>query len=366
MTKKARKIATYCMIGTLAFMGRAATAEAAGEPVAGISVLVNEVMIKSEIKRSEILEYLKPKSEYSNLAIAKVSNYVNIRSKASESSKILGKLYNNSAATILEEQNDWVKVKSGKVTGYIKSDYLVTGSEVDKIAEKAGTKIAEVTTTTLNVRNKADIDSSIITMVPIGEELKVLAEQEDWIKISVDNNSGFVSSDYVDIKTEFKQAVSIEEEQERQRQENQNSQGSDSATMRQSSDGASSQSSGKSSSLRQNVVDYALRFQGNPYVWGGTSLTNGADCSGFTQSVFRHFGIGIPRTSRSQAGSGKRVSVSEVRPGDLIFYTKNGRINHVALYIGNGKVIGASSSKEGIRIKNMYYRTPYKAVSYFG
>ncbi|HCM12812.1 MAG TPA: hydrolase Nlp/P60, partial [Lachnospiraceae bacterium] len=123
-------------------------------------------------------------------------------------------------------------------------------------------------------------------------------------------------------------------------------------------------SSGQSSSLRSNIVSYALRFEGNPYVWGGTSLTGGTDCSGFTQSVYEQFGIYIPRDSRSQAGSGRQVSLSSMKPGDLIFYSRNGRINHVVLYIGNGKVIGASSRREGITIKNYNYRTPVKVVSY--
>jgi cell wall-associated NlpC family hydrolase len=120
----------------------------------------------------------------------------------------------------------------------------------------------------------------------------------------------------------------------------------------------------KKESIRDNIVEYALQFEGNPYVWGGTSLTRGADCSGFTQSVFRDNGISIPRTSRIQATGGKRVSIDNIEPGDLIFYEKRGTINHVALYIGNGKVISASSPSTGIVIKNYDYRQPYKAVSY--
>ncbi len=119
-----------------------------------------------------------------------------------------------------------------------------------------------------------------------------------------------------------------------------------------------------SSSIRNEIVEYALEFEGNPYVWGGTSLTNGADCSGFAQSVFRDKGISIPRTSRAQAAGGKKVSLDNIKPGDLIFYRKNGTINHVALYIGDDKVISASSSSTGIRVSDYNYRQPYKAVSY--
>ncbi len=118
------------------------------------------------------------------------------------------------------------------------------------------------------------------------------------------------------------------------------------------------------SSKRLKLVKYALKFKGNPYIWGGTSLTKGADCSGFTQSVFRDNDIRIPRTSREQAKSGKKISIKNIKHGDLIFYDRNGTINHVGIYIGNGKIISASSPKTGIRITNYKYRKPYKAVRY--
>ena len=106
------------------------------------------------------------------------------------------------------------------------------------------------------------------------------------------------------------------------------------------------------------------KFLGNPYVYGGTSLTNGADCSGFTMRIFEHFGVSIGRTSRDQASNGKQISLSEIQPGDLLFYASGKTINHVALYIGDGKIIHASTSKTGIIISNAYYRTPAKAVTF--
>ncbi|BCN28920.1 C40 family peptidase [Anaeromicropila herbilytica] len=122
----------------------------------------------------------------------------------------------------------------------------------------------------------------------------------------------------------------------------------------------------KKTELRKKIVRYALQFRGNPYVWGGTSLTRGADCSGFTQSVFRDNGIRIQRTSRTQATGGKVISESKLRPGDLIFYARSGRINHVGIYIGKGKVISASSARTGIRVTYYKYRKPVKMVSYVG
>ena len=354
MTRKIRKIATYCMIGSLAFLGGTKPAAAlaytsAMQPVAGITVLLNDISINPEITNTEINNILDPIKEYHGLAIANVANYVNIRSEANTDSKVLGKLYKNGAATILETQGEWLKIKSGNVTGYIMSDYLFTGSEAYDLAEDVKTRLATVKANILNVRAKANTNSSVVTQVPKGDYLEVLEEDNDWIKISVGNKSGYVYANYVDIKTDFINAISIEEEQARIKLEKEIQE---------------EQKNNSVSYLRQKIVNYALRFKGNPYVWGGTSLTRGADCSGFTQSVLKNFGIYIPRTSRQQAREGQRVSMDKIQPGDLIFYRKNGVVNHVVMYIGNGKVIGAASRREGINIKNYNYRKPYKAVRY--
>ena len=109
------------------------------------------------------------------------------------------------------------------------------------------------------------------------------------------------------------------------------------------------------------IASYALKFVGNPYVYGGTSLTGGTDCSGFTMSVFKKFGISLPRTSREQSRVGKKISHSDAEAGDLIFYSSGGRVNHVALCIGGGRVVHASNPRTGITTSNMYYRTPYCA-----
>lgn len=337
MTRIVRKIATYCMVGSLLIMGGTKTAYASGEPIAGITVVLENISIES-------VNILNPIIEYRDLAIANVANYVNIRSEANTNSKVVGKLYHNGAATILETEGEWINVKSGNVTGYIKSDYLLTGNKVYEIAEEVKAELATVKVNALNVRAKADISSSVVTMLPKGDILEIIEEDSEWTKVSLGDKMGYVSTAYVDIKTDFKEAISIQEEEKRKE--------------------LAKKQSSSTSSIRQSIVNYALRFRGNPYVWGGTSLTRGADCSGFTQSVLKNFGISIPRTSRSQANGGKRVSMDKIHPGDLIFYRKNGRVNHVAMYIGNGKVVGAASRREGINIKDYNYRTPYKAVSY--
>lgn len=363
--KKLHKVMTYCMIGTLALASRNAITQAAELPIAGMDIVLNDFYENNNDADNEITQYLA--SIYTGISFANVNNYVNIRSEADEESKILGKLYQNSAATVLGEENGWYKVKSGKVTGYIKSDYLIIGEKAEKLSKELGTKIATVNASALKLRQDTDTNSKILTLLPSGEKMKVLKELDGWVKVTADENvTGFVASDYVELKTEFKVAISIEEEKAKIAAEKSAKKTSSSSSSSRKTISSLSTSSNNSSSgsLRSKIVNYALRFEGNPYVWGGTSLTNGADCSGFTQSVLEDFGIYIPRTSRAQASSGRRVSLDDIRKGDLVFYTKNGRINHVALYIGNGQVISAKSRSQGIQINNLYYRTPYKAVTY--
>lgn len=391
---KIHKLASYLLIGTLVFTGREVIAFATvdtvtgsdiistEEPIAGINLALEELYQTSDNAEQEITQYLEKNcsTEFDNIGFAQVTDYVNIRSKASENGEILGKLYNDSAATILSTKDGWHQIKSGSVKGYIKAEFLVTGEDAEKIAKSVGSRIATVTTTTLKVREKASLDSEVLMLVPEGEELKVVKEQENWEKISLgDNKIGYVSDEYVTIQTVYEEAVSIEEEQERLEEEaaaneEETTSSSSNSSSTNSSNGSKTESNNtvsndtsndsNSSDLGRKIASYALQFKGNPYVWGGTSLTNGADCSGFTQSVFAHFGISIPRTSRTQATGGARVSLDNLKAGDLLFYTNGGTINHVALYIGNGQVIGASSPATGIRISRYNYRQPYKAVRY--
>lgn len=397
MRKNFKRIVTYSLIGTIYFSGQSLAVRAAELPVAGIDIVLND-FYQTSSDNGDITNLLESeKSEYEDLAISKVDNYVNIRKKPTKKSKVLGKLYSDSAATIVDKKGDWYKVKSGSVNGYINGKYLITGDKVEKAAEKVGDRIATVTTTTLKVREKAGMDAPVLTLIPIEEELEVLKEVDGWVKVSLDSDvKGYVSSDYVTLRTEYKEAESIAEEKARLKEEEKRRQEKEAERLREmeasvsthNSNTASSNSSGTSRKLnkqtykapsstststsngsgtsasRQAIVNYALRFVGNPYVWGGTSLTSGTDCSGFTQSVLRNFGISIPRVSGAQANGGRTVSLSSVQPGDLIFYTSGGSVNHVAMYIGNGQVVHASSPRTGIKISNYTYRQPYKAVSY--
>lgn len=362
---KINKLTTFLIVGALAFIGKAAVVQASETPVAGIAVVLDEFYNNAdatdEVAVNNLLEEIKIQN---SLAFADVSNYVNIRDKASEEGEIVGKLYDNAVATILDKEDGWYKIKSGSVTGYIKGEFLVTGEKAVSIAKEVGNRIAVVNTTTLKVRKEASTDSIVLTLIAIGDDLKVTKELDGWVEVQLEENSfGYVSMDYVILQTSYEEAVSIEEEQQRLAEEEANLQSQNASNVT-SGNSASSGSYNISGSTGNSISDYAIQFIGNPYVWGGTSLTNGADCSGFTQSVLRHFGISIPRTSRSQATGGTRVSLENIRPGDLLFYAQGGTINHVAIYIGNGKIVAASTPATGIRISNYNYRTPVKAVRY--
>lgn len=284
------------------------------------------------------------KEQYENIGIANVEKYLNIRNKPNEKAEIVGKLPKNGGCYIYSiDKNGWAKIKSGKVTGYVLSSYLVMGEEVPALAKKVGSKIATVNYTTVRVREEKSTEATTLTLVPNGEELDVLDDSDsEWVYIMLDNDKGYVSKEYVDIKFQLSKAVPFEDD-----------------------DAVSASGSGSStSSVRKRMIAYAKQFLGNQYVWGGTSLTNGTDCSGFTMRVYQKFGYSISRTSRSQASKGKTIKVSAVKPGDLVFYAKSGRINHVAIYIGNGQIIHASNPVSGIKISNLYYKTPYKAVRF--
>lgn len=329
----------------------------------------------------------------SNLVIADVTNYVNVRSLPNEEGEILGKLYDDSVGRKIGEENGWYLIESGRVTGYVKSDYVLTGEAAEIRAYEVGTRLAEVTTTTLKVRKEPSTESAVLGLIPIEDILNVLAEEEGWVKVDFEDGSGYVSADYVRVYTENVEAESREEEAARLKKEEEERKkaeeaakkalaaqqaankpvsgkpgttGGGSNTSSKPSNNAGSGSSGSkpgttvsgnegsnsTSNLGQEIANYALKFLGNPYVYGGTSLTNGADCSGFVQSVYKHFGISLPRTSGEQGKAGRLVDgVVNAKPGDLVWYS-----GHIGIYIGNEQVVHASNPKNGIIISNVYYR----------
>lgn len=394
------------------------------KPIAGITQKIDEyydVVPEDQVGEAEaVLETISSKenpkekmtevvSPYANLGISVANDYVNIRTEPNTESEIVGKLYRGCATDILETEGEWVKIHSGKVDGYIKAEYLAIGEEAESLIEEFATKYATVNTETLFVREGQGTDTKIINMVPLGESYYIIKEYEEWAEIMIDDvETGFVSKELINIDVKFDYAISIEEEQaklaaeeaakqaeierlealareqeaeraeaaarkaEAQRQAEAAQKAANSNTTNTTNTSNTSNTpkepaketqkpSSSGSGSGQQIADYGVKFVGNPYVYGGESLTNGADCSGFVRAIYSHFGKSIRRTSGEQSQSaGYVVDISERQPGDLIFYrNSSGNVNHVAIYIGNDRIVHASNQRDGIKISNYKYRTPY-------
>lgn len=274
---------------------------------------------------------------YTNLGMSVISSgNLNIRQEASTDSEVIGILTNHNACELLEDAGEWYKVTSGKVTGYVSKQYLVTGDEAESIAEQEIKTVATVNTETLNVRAEKSTEAAVLSQVGNSEAFTVNSVADGWVEISVDDSVGYISQDYVTLAQALPTAKTIEQVKY--------------------GDGVSD--------VRASVVSYALQFVGNRYVWGGTSLEKGIDCSGFTMRILGKYGISLPHSSKAQPSYGKKISASEAKPGDLFFYGSGRSISHVAIYIGNGQIVHASNKRDGIKVSNAYYRNPICVARY--
>ena len=274
---------------------------------------------------------------FDNLAVANIEEgNLNIRAGAGVDYKVVGKMTAHNACDVLEADGDWSHIISGDVDGWVMTEYLIFGEEAETIAMGEVMTVAEVNTTTLRLRSEANTESSTITLLGDGEDLLVTEVLGDWVEVEVDGEPGYVAAEFVDITKKLPMAKTIEE----------------------------IRYGGSISSVRVDLVNNALQYVGNRYVWGGTSLTNGVDCSGFTMKIYEQYNIYLPHHSGSQPAYGTKIDASEAQPGDLFFYADGGRISHVAIYIGNGQIVHASSPTQGIIISNAYYKTPVCVVSY--
>lgn len=275
---------------------------------------------------------------YTNIGIAEVeSGNLNVRAEASTSGKLVGKMPKGSACEVLEEYPEigWAHIKSGEVDGYVSTEFLLMGPNAKLRANELVRTVVVVETDNLRVRDEASTYGAVYTQVPEGEELDYVSTLDGWYEVDIDGDNLYVSADYSHVEERLDTAITMTELLYGQ----------------------------GVSDIRVDLVEYAKQFVGNPYVWGGTSLTRGADCSGFVMSVYKNFGITLSHSSRAQANEGTRISYSDIQPGDLVFYANSsGTINHVAIYIGGGRVISASNPKSGIRINKYNYRTPVRYV----
>ncbi|MBQ9886505.1 MAG: C40 family peptidase [Lachnospiraceae bacterium] len=297
---------------------------------------------------------------YNNPGIATVKNYLNVRDKADVSGKIIGKMVGKSVCEIIDGKDGWYHIKSGRVEGYVSAEYIATGDDAKKLAVDAAKARVIVKTDVLNVREEPNTECNVVERVGNDEKYSVLENNGEWIKISLDGTDGYVSSEFVDVKYAFLEAVEFTPEVPKAEETKPAEANGSGANKTPAPAPAPAQSS-----VRSQIVNYAVQFLGNPYVWGGTSLTNGCDCSGFTMQIYKKFGVRLSHSSRAQANEGRAIDGSQLRPGDLIFYGA-GTINHVAMYIGNGQIIHASDETTGIIISRYNNRTPVKCVNVLG
>lgn len=316
---------------------------------------VTEEDVKLLIEQLDVATKLVPKDSvitgYVNLGVSNAHEYLNIRKGPSTDDKIIGKMPGYCACEILEEVDGWYKIKSGSVEGYVYAPLMVTGYDANVLAMENMEEKLYVTTDRLNVRDEPNTQCKVNTLVSNGELLEILEdEQNGWYKININGLIGYVSADYVEKRNILPTAVEVKEVV---------------VTAPAAPDVTTADPAQLSDAVSQTAVDlinYAMKFLGNPYRAGGNSLTTGTDCSGFVKLIFAEFGYNLPRSSGDYINVGTKVPLNKIKPGDLILYKYGSSIGHVAIYIGNGQIIHASTPSTGIVIGNAYFTTPYCAV----
>lgn len=299
--------------------------------------------------------------EWQDSVVANIEGSLRVRAEAGTDAEIVGKLYPYAVATIVERGDAWTKIESGSVSGYVANEFLLFGDDAGAYITENYKYCATVEVPALNVRQDASTESACIGSVTGGQELDILGETDEWVQIQYSEDTvGYVAKEFVNVGWNYPTAMTLEEEQEMI----QAALAKQAAAQATRSTGSSSEiatlppvnTSAEGLALGQQIAGYACQFVGNPYVYGGSSLTNGTDCSGFTMAVYAQFGYSLSHSSGVQMGQGTPVSLDAVQPGDIICYS-----GHVGLYIGGGQIVHASTESTGIIISNMYYTTPIGA-----
>ena len=278
-------------------------------------------------------------NHYTNMFIAsKVNTYLNVRNQPTTDGTIIGKLTKYSGGELIEDLgNGWWHISSGGIDGYIWSENCVTGDEAKEVALEHCMQMVEVTTDKLNVRSGPGLEYDVWTTLNANEKQVVEERDGDWLKIAFNSTYGYINAEYV--KTGFYLVEAIPWS-----------------------------SISDCSPTRQQILLFGEQYLGTPYVYGGTSLTDGIDCSSFVQQCYASAGFSLPRTSREQATRGTEISLDQAKPGDLLFYADaTGTIDHVVMYLGDGKILHAALSLGQVTISKYNYSTePVRVVNIIG
>ena len=329
----------------------------------------------TEYESSELTDVEEDSSEIEecvNFAIADVTDYVNVRQEPNTDSAILGKIYDGAVAQIMttvgEGDEMWFQIISGNVEGYIKAEFFIHGEDAMAVMDQYVSKYIVVNADRLNVREGQTTDSRRIGYLNVSEELKLIEDCGEWLHVQyTDEIKGYVAAQYVTIHEEYIYAKTAEDENAEKsfvKELKERAGISEEVVKEQTTISVKPPSTTYSTSveLRKAIVDYAMQFLGNRYVHGGQSLKSGTDCSGFTMYVLKEFGYSISRTPQGQyTGAGRKISYSEIQPGDIICYSSIGgrSCTHVAFYIGDGKILHAANSKDGVKISSATYDDIY-------
>ena len=299
-----------------------------------------------------------PVMDFTGKAIVTASGSVNIRQSGDVNAAKVGTIDAGGLVNVVEKGDTWSHVTSGNVDGYIRNDLLAFDGDATSYASANLSKVAVVNTAALKLRSEASTDSEEITLLAQGETYPIIETGDAWTKIQLDTVTGYVKNEYITVSYNMSTAKAVSTPEQNTTTETPAAETP--ATEAPATEAPATDAS--TSDLGQQIASFACQFVGNPYVWGGTSLTNGADCSGFVQSVYKNFGYSLPRTCTPQSNAGTAISLAELQPGDLVFYDHGtGSCEHVGIYIGNGQIVHASSSRTGIKISNVNYSTPFKA-----
>lgn len=331
-----------------------------------LAVAADEILwSREEASRGELVLLSRTQKPEGTMVYANVTNYVNVRAKASTSSEVVGKLYSGCVATVIKDAGNWVYISSGNVTGYVVKDYLLFYKEAEEaIARKYSPKV-KVTANVLNVRSGAGTGYKVLTSFKQGDTAQLSEAGKEWHKIRLTLNgketTGYVYATYTELTGEPKYGETLAEEKKRLEKERQEAK--EAAAKAEAEKKAAAEQ--KKRDKAKQVADYAKTAVGTDYVWGGTNMKTGVDCSGLCYAAYKKYGYTLPRVSRDMAASKNLLSVtpntSYLKPGDLVFYASGGRVDHVAMYIGNGQVVHASDYDTGVIISRYNYRTPHSA-----